>query len=94
MIITLDSTDCILCSDSLGVLASSSSRDNLSVATNTLPADDPPLESLRREPRGSVASLQGPEADLLSGLLGTGGDSPLAGLMGAQSQGGGGGEWC
>ena len=88
-----DSTNCILSSDSLGVPASSS-RDNLSVATNTLPADDPPLESLRREPRGSVASLQGPEADLLSGLLGTGGDSPLAGLMGAQSQGGAAGEWC
>merc|ERR1719480_268376 len=68
-------------SDSLG------SPDNLSVATNTLPVDDPgdpPLESLRRDvTRGSVTSLGGPEADLLSGLLGSGADSPLAGLMGA-----------
>ena len=72
-------------SESLDIQPSSS--DNLTVATNTIPADDPPLETLRREPSGSVSNLlpqgAGSEADLLSGLLGTGGDSPLAGLMGA-----------
>ena len=69
----------------------SSSADSLSVATSTSAADDPPLENLMRDERGSVTSLQsGPEADLLSSLLGSGAaDSPLAGLMGAQSQNGG-----
>ena len=55
-----------------------SSADSLSAA------DDPPLENLMREPRGSVTSIQGPPIRP-PGLLGSG----ASGLMGAQSQDGG-----
>jgi len=76
---------------SLTGVASSSSSDQISTCTSTVQAEDPPLETLTRDPtRGSFSNIlpqgAGSEGDLLSSLLGGGG---LPGELGG-GQGGAG----
>ena len=72
-------------------MTSSLSSDHISTSTSTTQADDPPLETLTRDPtRGPFSNAlpqgAGSEGDLLSSLLGGGG---LPGeLGGGQGQGG------
>ena len=74
-------------------VASSTSSDHISTSTSTTQAEDPPLETLTRDPtRGSFSNIlpqgAGSEGDLLSSLLGGGG---LPGeLGGGQGQAGAG----